>query len=124
MQTCVLCAVEGVKRKAYKGKYCEKHWEKEKTEKRLTYIPLRDTWYTMIGKCTKPHWGIYKYYGAKGFSVCEEWQNRDNFISWAKSQGYRFGMKIGILPGAKVFSPENCFVEDRNKAKNSKKSEI
>lgn len=124
MKLCILCKVEGKRKKAFKGKYCEKHWESEKAKKRVTFVPLRDIWYTMIGKCYKEKWGIYKYYGAKGYTVCDAWHDRSVFISWAMKNGYTFGRRIAIKEGQKVYSPENCFVTDRKPAKNRLKSEI
>lgn len=124
MKLCLLCKAEGKRKKAYKGKYCEKHWEQEKAKKRVTFVPLRDIWYTMMGKCYNEKWGIYKYYGAKGYTVCETWHNRSLFISWAIKNGYTFGRRIAIKDGQKVYSPENCFVTDRKPAKNQKISGI
>jgi len=37
--------------------------------------PLFVTWLDMRRRCTKPWMHSYKYYGAKGVSVCEQWTN-------------------------------------------------
>jgi hypothetical protein len=48
--------------------------------KRAVYAPSRDhrpehmAWVNMIHRCHNPAHDDYRYYGARGITVCEEWQ--------------------------------------------------
>ncbi len=42
--------------------------------------PLYYTWNGMMYRCYKPYHSHYKYYGAKGYSVCERWHNFSHFV--------------------------------------------
>lgn len=123
MAWCVNCNVEGKKVKVYrKTSYCENCYYKQKALKKMTLIPLRDIWYTMVGKCYKPHWGIYKYYGARGYTVCDEWKkSKEAFIQWGLANQFKFGMRLRLKDDSKFYSPETCFLEDRNNDKNESK---
>lgn len=111
---CLACKVEGLRKKATKGKFCDYHYEEGKAKKRSQFIPLRDIWYTMIGKCYKEHWKLYETYGAKGYTVCPEWRDsRNAFIDWSKKQGYKRGMKL-VVEG-KEYGPETCKFEEKKR---------
>jgi hypothetical protein len=70
----------------------------------------------MMSRCYDPGNSGYKWYGAKGVTVCDEW--RDNpkaFIEWALRSGWQPGLHIdkdilcrekGISPH--IYSPETC----------------
>lgn len=64
--------------------------------------------YDMMRRCYNPKSVMYKDYGAKGIGVCEEWHERKAFVDWAKSNGYRKGLKLERVDGSKDYSPENC----------------
>ena len=43
----------------------------------------------MLRRCYEPERKAYKYYGARGIKVCDEWLNDFmNFYNWAISNGY------------------------------------
>lgn len=58
----------------------------------------------------------YKWYGAKGVTMCDEWKGDPAaFVEWAIANGYKEGLhidkdilckKLGIFPH--VYSPETC----------------
>lgn len=44
--------------------------------------PLYFVWRNMINRCHSENSPAYKWYGAKGISVCDEWRNSfDNFVA-------------------------------------------
>lgn len=106
---CVKCNLEGVRRKATKGKVCQKHYEDGKALKRVTVIPLRDYYYSLMGRCYNKKWKIYAHYGAKGYTVDPRWHERDAFVTWGKQQGYRKGMKLHVE--GTVYGPDTCRFE-------------
>lgn len=64
--------------------------------------------YDMMRRCYNPKSVMYKDYGAKGICVCEEWHDRKVFVDWAKSNGYRKGLKLERIDSSKGYFPENC----------------
>lgn len=106
---CIKCG-----KKVYRAsRYCEEHYEEVKARKRKVMIPLRELWYTMVGKCTKEHWKIYQNYGARGYTVCKEWMDKDNFTSWAIQQGYQKYDKLVLEEGKLEYSPSNCYIRKK-----------
>ena len=64
--------------------------------------------YDMMRRCYNPKSIMYKDYGAKGIGVCQEWHDREIFREWAKSHGYKKGLKLERIDGSMDYSPENC----------------
>jgi hypothetical protein len=57
----------------------------------------------------------YKWYGARGITVCEEWQDVTNFVAWAeKTYPNREGYTLDRINNDKGYSPENCRWVDKS----------
>ena len=74
----------------------------------LCYTPLYGVWEMMKQRCYNPRCRGYKWYGAKGITVCEEWQKFKPFHAWATAAGYQPGLTIDRIDNAKGYSPDNC----------------
>lgn len=75
--------------------------------------PLYKVWRSMLDRCYNKNCESYRFYGARGVTVCEEWRHDPKaFIEWALEHGWERGLvidkdilcdKLNISP--KVYSP-------------------
>lgn len=73
------------------------------------YTRLYRIWEGMLNRCKYPSHASYKYYGARGITVCAEWMN--DFVSfhdWAVSHGYSDDLSIDRIDVDGNYCPENC----------------
>ena len=69
---------------------------------------LYKTWAQMKSRCYNKNESGYKWYGAKGIKVFDEWHTYSNFAKWAKINGYNDNLTIDRIDPAKDYSPANC----------------
>lgn len=50
----------------------------------------------------------FQNYGARGITVCAEWQDFESFCEWAKGNGYKRGLDLDRVDNNKGYYPENC----------------
>lgn len=80
------------------------------TIKRKLYVK----WHDMINRCYNPKRKNYKYYGARGITVCKEWKNNFyNFYNWALQNGYdykksRSEQSLDRINNDGNYEPSNC----------------
>ena len=65
-------------------------------------------WSMLIQRCENPNNEMYKHYGGRGISVCEEWHKFEVFYAWAISSGYAKGLTIERKNVDGDYCPENC----------------
>ena len=70
---------------------------------------LYHIWNSMKQRCSNPHAISYKYYGAKGVSVCDEWFDEFKpFHDWAVANGYKDTLTLDRVDSNGNYCPENC----------------
>jgi hypothetical protein len=68
--------------------------------------PLYMTWDSMKSRCYNPNHHSYKYYGAKGITIAEEW--RTDFSVFNAAVGPRpEGMTLDRIDGTRGYEPGN-----------------
>ena len=65
-------------------------------------------WQHMKQRCCNPQNARYKYYGARGIAVCDEWMRFEPFEQWALSNGYSDELTIDRIDVDGDYCPENC----------------
>lgn len=73
-------------------------------------LPLYTIWCGIKSRCYNPKTANYKYYGAKGIIVGEEWKNDFKaFYTWAIGKGWKPGLTIDRHPNRiGNYEPTNC----------------
>lgn len=80
----------------------------------LSKTRLYRVWAGIKNRCYNPRAENYKYYGAKGVTMCDEWKNDFlSFRDWALNNGYDESAKTQVctidrIDCGKSYSPNNC----------------
>lgn len=81
----------------------------QKEQFSFTNERLRSIFKKMIDRCYNENCKDYRWYGAKGVSIYEEWlRNPSLFEKWALSNGYKNNLTIDRKNSNKDYCPENC----------------
>lgn len=96
----------------------------------MRHTRLYTIYASMKQRCYDPNRENYKYYGAKGVKVCDEWLGEhgfENFYSWAMSAGYDESkpwteMSIDRIDPYGNYEPSNCrWTDSKTQALNKRK---
>jgi len=87
--------------KKYKSCGCWKNGQR--------YEPEWVVWHGMKLRCYTKTCSSYRWYGARGIKVCEEWRSSSkSFIIWARENGYEKGLEIDRIDPNGDYEPSNC----------------
>lgn len=70
---------------------------------------IKSIFNTMRRRCYNENERTYRWYGAKGIKICDEWLNNPHlFEEWAMQNGYEDYLTIDRRDETKDYSPSNC----------------
>ena len=103
---------------------CPNKKEKIRLNKRLSRI-----YANMKSRCYNPKTNRYYIYGARGITVCDEWnKSYKAFENWALENGYQDNLTIDRIDNNGNYEPNNCrwvdYKTQRINSSNSKKITI
>ena len=101
-------------------------WKKESFQKNTTTHGMSNInkrlhmcWCQILQRCKNPKNGNYKYYGARGITVCNEWMEYKVFYEWALQNGYKDTLSIDRIDVNGNYEPSNCrWATDTQQARN------
>lgn len=63
----------------------------------------------MKQRCYNSKMTNFKYYGARGIAVCDEWRNdSQSFYEWAILNGYKEELTLDRIDNSGNYEPSNC----------------
>lgn len=65
-------------------------------------------WKQMRIRCRCVTNPTYRYYGARGIDICQEWDDFAVFREWAYANGYADELSIDRIDGNGDYCPSNC----------------
>lgn len=82
-------------------------------------------WCLIKERTTNKNTPAYRWYGERGISMCQEWQDFETFRVWAESNGYEADLTIDRIDNNGNYEPSNCrWVTQEQQANNTRKNRM
>lgn len=119
ISACVVCA-----KKAKFGNIIIGRQISVKKAREKRRCKIHNIWTAMKQRCYNPNNKSYPYYGGRGITVCEEWNNSYKaFKDWALNNGYNDNLTIDRIDNNGNYEPNNCrWVSQRKQCWNKRET--
>lgn len=93
-----------------------------KTIHNLSNSRIYKIWGDMKNRCSNKNNTAFKFYGERGITVCNEWQDFKNFYDWSINNGYNDNLTIDRINVNGNYEPNNCRWVDINFQQKNKRT--
>ena len=101
-----------------------KHGEAPKQGKQNA-SKLYSVWVNMRNRCFNSNNKSFVYYGGRGISVCDEWNEFLNFEKWAIQNGFKENLTLDRIDVNGNYEPENCrWISRKEQMRNTRSNHL
>ena len=101
-----------------------KHGESPKQGKRNA-SKLYSIWVNMRNRCFNSNNKSFAYYGGRGISVCDEWNEFLNFEKWAIRNGFEENLTLDRIDVNGNYEPKNCrWISQKEQMRNTRSNHL
>ena len=101
-----------------------KHGESPKQGKQNA-SKLYSIWVNMRNRCFNSNNKSFAYYGGRGISVCDEWNEFLNFEKWAIQNGFEENLTLDRIDVNGNYEPENCrWISRKEQMRNTRSNHL
>ena len=89
--------------------------------------PAYGVWECIKARCYKPENDNYKFYGARGVTMCDEWKDDAGaFVAWCLANGWMPGLQVDRFPDKDgPYCPSNCrIVTPKENCRNTRRNRL
>jgi hypothetical protein len=92
----------------------------------LSKTPIHRIWCGIKTRVGNPNHKDYQWYGARGVTMCEEWENDFmSFYTWSTNNGWKDGLQIDRKDVNGNYEPSNCrWVTNEVNSKNRRNTNL
>lgn len=91
----------------------------------LSKSGLKHSWDSMKRRCYDKTDKTYKYYGARGITICNEWLEHPYlFMEWGLKNGWKEGLTIDRIDVNGNYEPNNCRFVTNTEQQHNKRNNV